>query len=45
MRDNHTRDLLEEPDNDSLVDMLSAIALVLIPVIGIVFWLSGLPTS
>ena len=45
MKDNHTRDMLEDSNEDALVDVLSAITLVLIPVVAIVFWLSGLPTS
>lgn len=34
-----------ESNEDSFADAISAIAVVVIPVITIVYWLSGLPTS
>ena len=32
-------------DNDALVDAVCAVAIVVIPVLAVVYWLSGLPTS
>ncbi len=36
---------VEENNEDSTADALAAIACVVIPVISIIYWLSGLPTS
>ena len=30
---------------DSVVDSISAVLIILIPVVAIIYWLSGLPTS
>jgi hypothetical protein len=35
----------EAGNEDSFADAISAVAVVVIPVIVIVYWLSGLPTS
>ena len=32
-------------NEDSFADAISAVAVVVIPVVAIVYWLSGLPTS
>lgn len=35
-----------KPENeDGFADALSAVALVVLPVVAIVYWLSGMPTS
>ena len=34
-----------EKNPDSIADSISAILIILIPVIAIIYWLSGLPTS
>lgn len=38
-------DTTGEADENSVVDAISAVAVILIPVVGIIYWLSGLPTS
>ena len=35
----------EEKNSDSIADSISAILIILIPVVAIIYWLSGLPTS
>lgn len=35
----------QDYDEDAMTDAVSAIVLVLIPVITIIYWLSGMPTS
>lgn len=35
----------EDHNEDAFADAVSAILAVVIPVVGIVYWLSGLPTS
>ena len=32
-------------NGDAMVDAISAVLIVVIPVVGIIYWLSGLPTS
>jgi len=34
-----------EKNSDSVADSISAILIILIPVVAIIYWLSGLPTS
>jgi hypothetical protein len=34
-----------EQDENGMTDALSAVAIILIPVISIIYWLSGMPTS
>lgn len=34
-----------EKNSDSIVDSISAVLIILIPVAAIIYWLSGLPTS
>lgn len=42
-------DMSDEPQDanneDKLVDAISAVAIVVIPVIAVIYWLSGMPTS
>jgi hypothetical protein len=39
-------DELQDANNeDKLVDAISAVAVVVIPVIAVIYWLSGMPTS
>ncbi len=35
----------QQQDEDGLTDAMAAVAVVVIPVIAVVYWLSGLPTS
>ncbi|MEK9871945.1 MAG: hypothetical protein ACPGPD_04875 [Pseudomonadales bacterium] len=35
----------DQVNEDSFADAISAVAVVVIPVVAIVYWLSGLPTS
>lgn len=34
-----------EQEENGMVDALSAVAIILVPVIAIIYWLSGMPTS
>ena len=34
-----------EKNSDSIADSISAVLIILIPVVAIIYWLSGLPTS
>lgn len=34
-----------QQNEDAFADALSAVLVVVIPVVGIIYWLSGLPTS
>jgi hypothetical protein len=34
----------EEKNGDATADALSAVAIVLIPVVGVIYWLSGMPS-
>ena len=35
----------QQQDEDGVTDSMAAVAVVVIPVIAVVYWLSGLPTS
>jgi hypothetical protein len=34
----------EQKNSDATADALSAVAIVLIPVVGVIYWLSGMPS-
>jgi len=35
----------ESPNEDGFVDVISVVLIIVIPVIAVVYWLSGLPSS
>ena len=35
----------QQQDEDGVTDAMAAVAVVVIPIIAVVYWLSGLPTS
>ena len=35
----------QRPEEDALADSVAAVVIVIIPVVAVVYWLSGLPTS
>lgn len=36
---------VENANEDSFADALSAVLIIVIPVVAVIYWLSGLPTS
>ena len=39
------REKKQHDEEDAVADSVAAIALVIIPVVAVIYWLSGLPTS
>jgi len=45
MSDESTEELAKTENEDGFADALSAVAIVVLPVMAIVYWLSGMSTS